>query len=190
MTERRKRRLVSGSLPPLAVLLGQLGTEVDSVRFRIFRLSSDSYGHRAVAKPAHGLVPVGHAGPFEVRTMGAHPEPAARRMTPEAIGLLVAGDAAFQVLPGRLRMTHDPEALAVVERSDDSTLALDSDAQVTITAKRFAVMAAAAVTGPPECLGSMRGQEVHWMEFRRTHTVVALRAGILCVARHAIQLTG
>lgn len=111
-------------------------------------------------------------------------------MAPETIGLLVAGDAAFQVLPGRLGMTHDPEALAVMERSDDYTLTLDSDAQVTITAKGFAVVAAAAVTGPPECLGSVRGQEVHWMEFRRTHTVVALGAGILRVAGHAIQLTG
>jgi hypothetical protein len=188
MTERRKRRLVSGSLPPLAVLLVLPGNGGGSLRFRSSLLSADSYGHRSVAKPAHGLVPVRDPGRIEVRTMRVHPQPTAGRMAAKAIGLLMAGDAALQVLPGRLGVTEDPEALAVVEWSHEAALPLNAQPHVTIAAERLAVVAAAAIAGPTERFGSVGGQEIHWMELPGTETVVALGAGVLRVAARTIRL--
>jgi len=97
-------------------------------------------------------------------------------MAPEAVPLLVAADAAFQVLSSCLRVAENPEGLTVVERCHQVALALDARAQVTFSTERLRVVTGCAVADPAEGFRSMRGHEVQRMEGRRTEAVVAFHA--------------
>jgi hypothetical protein len=111
-------------------------------------------------------------------------------MTSEAIGLLVAGDTAFQVLPGRLGMAQDPEGLIVVEGGHHPSSSLEAEVQVAFPAEALRVVAGGALAHSPVRLGAVGGHEVEGMESGRFDPVVALEAVALRVAGGAFRLTG
>src|SRR5262249_48787793 len=69
----------------------------------------------AVTGQAHLGVLALEPGRVEPGTVGAEPASSQGRVTGQAIPLHVAGDAALEVLPGRLTVTGEEEALGVVE---------------------------------------------------------------------------
>ncbi len=81
-------------------------------------------------------------------------------MAPEAIVLLVAGDAAFQVLSGCLGVAENPEGLAVVERGHHVSLALNTRTKVTFPTKGFRVVAGGTVAYPAVSLRPVGGHEI------------------------------
>ena len=56
-------------------------------------------------------------------------------MTPQAVVLLMAGDATLQVLPGCLGVAQDPEGLSVVEGGDKAASALEAQVHVALAAE-------------------------------------------------------
>ena len=111
-------------------------------------------------------------------------------MATQTIGLPMAGDAAFEVLPRRLGMAENPESLIVVERGDHAPAPFYAESEMTLAAECLRAVTGRAVADPTKGLGTMRGQEIHGVEGRCAWTVVTAHTGALRVAGHAVGLAG
>jgi hypothetical protein len=111
-------------------------------------------------------------------------------MTTHAICLLMTGYAALQILPGSERVAEKSEALFVMKSGEERAALVEPKVQVAFTAKSLGVMAAAAVADPTVSLGSVGGEEVDWVELRRSQAIVALSASVLRMAAVAVRLAG
>jgi len=87
--------------------------------------------------------------------VGIHPKARLGRVTAQTIRLLVTGDTALQVLPGRLAMAEDPESLIVMVRAPDLARGIQAEAEVASPTEGFRVVAGAAIAHPAVGLGSM-----------------------------------
>jgi hypothetical protein len=110
-------------------------------------------------------------------------------MAPKAIRLLVARDAALQVLPGRLRVTQDPEGLIVMEGGHHPSSSLESEVQVALPAEGFRVVAGGAFAHTPVSFRAVGGHEVEGVEAGRFNAAVALKAAALRVAGSTLRLS-
>ena len=87
-------------------------------------------------------------------------------MTAQTICLLVTGNTALQILPGRWGMAEDPEGLIVVICAPDPTCGIQAEAGMACPTEGFRIMAGAAIAHSAVRLGTMGGQEVHRVEGR------------------------
>jgi hypothetical protein len=102
----------------------------------------------------------------------------------------MARHTALQILSGSERVAEKTQALVIMKSGEEGAALVEPEVQVAFAAKGLGVVAAAAVADPTVSLGSVGGEEVDWVELRRSQAIVALSASVLRMAAVAVRLAG
>jgi len=141
-----------------------------------------------VAEVTGGLVQIHETGGVEPGSVGVYTHSCLGRVTTHAVGLLMAGHTALQILPGSEGMAEKTQTLIVMESGEEGAALIKAKVQVAFPTKSLGVVAGTTVADPAVGFGPVGSQEVDGVELRRPQPVMALNAGVLRMAAVTIRL--